>query len=1153
MTISAATSLRHASRPFVGRSDEQAFIQQRMEYAQAGEPQIMLVSGDAGIGKSRLLQETRNRARRLHFLVGAGRAHTDMALPYLPFFDLLQPLIETVRHGNRPSDDIDLDLVEEVLRKRTSPPSFDIPLDMPGKDSRERDISQRGTSGRCASPSDSPDGGSREQLRLFRAVSKVVIRAAELRPTLAMIDDLHWADPSSAKLLAHLIFAIAHHAESNPLSLVIVAGFRPLAADSPVGQVIDTVRREQVASEIEIGSLNEADLVDLLASLGVSRPTTTLLETIENLTLGNPLFVEEIVFHLRRINALTVSGNRTRLEAPTSLQLPQTVLSAISTRTESVSPDCQDLLVTAACLGDGFSAQRIANIQDRPRSQVLSLLDEAIHAGIVEGDAGALHFAHPTMRHAFYNRLRPIARQQTHLRISQQLETDSSPEQQSLIERAHHLREAGPFADAEQVIRVGRAAGDTTFAICAWPEAARNFEAVIARTEQGHGMSSPELAELHLYAGRARFRMQEGDAALAHFDKAIELYRGGSDNRGLLLAEMDSVRVYVTLSSVTYGTTPKLEGLLSAMDAIGDEEERLRGEALALLAQAYWTARQPDEAIAASRDACAIGIRCDDPGLASDGAAGLALSLGQVLEIEESVRAHNDSVEYGHSAADPWREATGAHRLPLNLVWLGRLDEAEERIRQAEQLTVETQEWSGASLAMSAQVVIAVLRHQLERAEDMAARIKLLADRSRYPWGGYNALPALATSYYLAGELTRAEQTLAKVLEPGFLFAEPGAAIQWAIWTYQQLVRLRLGVTDQLRQDAATVLATIAVPRNVEIGAVPAFCALAELGNRLEDDTNIDAIHQVINFARDRKVVFTSAWVFLVPRVLAVLETRRDNFDRARSLFEEAASIAARAGAKPELGRVYLDHARLEIRRGAAANEQRVRELLASGYRIFRELGMPDFESEAESIAEQVGADLGIATSKPTASHAAVANREGPNPRSVDLVVIMTDMVDSTGTIARFGDRLGRQILEQHNEIVKFALRRFGAEIIRFTGDGYLATHTSPDRAIHCALEIQSKLAAYNQRTETPIQARIGMSYGPISPDGEDLSGIAVHLAARLCAHAATGEVLVSDQMKSVATPKSTHSRSIHYSAERSAPMRGFEDPQTYYAVSARG
>lgn len=1115
MPISAATSLRRANRPFVGRKEERAFIEQRIGLAQDGEPQIMLVSGEAGIGKSRLLDEARARGRQLHFVVGAGRARQDMALPYVPFAEVLRPLVEAVRIDRRLRNELDLELVEEVLRPGGLDPA-------PGGSGEILEFE------------------TREQSRIFHTVSQVVIRAAEVRPTIVTIDDFHWADSTSARLLAHLIFAVAHHAETKPLSLVLLAGFRPLPVGSPVTEIVEGVRREQVASEIDIGGLGETDLVDLLESLDVPRPTATLVKTIEDLTLGNPLFVEETVLHLRRERALVVSGNRTHLDAPAALRLPLTVRSAISARTGSVSPDCQKLLIDAACLGDEFTEESVRAVHDTAGAPLGSLLDEAIEAGLVEGDAGALRFVHPMVRHAFYARLQPTARQRAHLRIARYMEAGDEPERERVIPLAHHLRAAGPLADAEEVVRVCREAGNRSFAICAWPEAALNFAVAIDRANRDLDLTARELAELHLLAGRSRFRMQEGDAALAHFGEAIELFRRCGDRRGLLLAEMDRARVYVTLSSVAYGTTPDLAGLLGAMEAIGEREERLRGSALALLAQVYWTARRPDSAIAAGRSAFEIGTRCGDDGLASDGAAGLALSLGQVLEIEESVRAHDDSVEYGRRAKDPWREATGAHRLPLSLVWLGRLDEAEERIRQAEHLTRETQEWSGASMAISAQVVIAVLRHELASAEDLAARIKLLADRSRYPWGGYNALPALATSYYLAGELSKSEQTLDKVLEPGFLFEEPGAAIQWVIWTYQQLVRLRLGVTDQMRNDVAAVLATISAPQTIEIGAVPAYCALAEVGDRLGDDTALDAIHHVLSFAWARRVVFTSAWVFLVPRVLATVEMRRENFDRAAALFDDAARIASETGATPELGRVYLDHARLLIRRSGGETSARVEELLVKAHGIFEELRMPDFESDAVAVGKSAGIDL--------ASHSTLldsANGASAGARERNMVVIVTDMVDSTATIARLGDEAGKRVLDHHNEIVRFGLRRFGAEIIRFNGDGFLASHTSPQQAIETALEIQDRLAAHSAGEEVPIRARIGVCYGPVRPDGEDLFGMTVIRAARLCTEAAPGEVLICERMEECVEDDSR----FHVSA-RTASLKGFDGPQRYFCIA---
>ena len=1156
--IGPEANKRPTRSQFVGRHLETDFLKRCIEDALLGEPQVALVGGEAGIGKSRLLRETRDSARRSHFLVGSGRSRTDTAIPYLPYIEALEPLIETVRLDESRDNRADLALVDQILR--------------PGR------ADHLATDDTVESPVDGHD-----QLRVFQSVTRVVIRAAELRPTLITIDDLHWADPSSSRLLSHIIFAIADYAENAPLPLLLVCGHRPFDDYPELNQALASVRRERVASEIDLGGLAESDLVDLLESLGVSRPSATLVRTIEDLTLGNPLFVEEVVFHLRRRGALTSHGRRTSLSRSPDIELPQTVLSALEARTESVSGKCQELLVTASCLGDLFSAARLADVSDRPEEEVSALLDEAIDVGLIDGESASLHFAHPLMRHAFYSRLKPHERHQTHLQIAEWLQTAQNPQtHERTLELAHHLIEAGTFAAPDQVVRFGREAGDQAYAVCVWSQATRYYDAALAQADRCDSLADSELASLHLSAGRARYRTLEADRALEHYKSAIALFRRCKDMRGVLSAEVERARVHVTLSAVAYGTMPQIDGLLEAMEVVGSTDELRHGFALALLSQVYWSARKPDNAIEAGRKALAIGTKLDDHRLASDAAAGLALCYSQVLEVEDSVRFHELSEHHGRLAGDPCREAAGAHRLPIAQMWLGHLEEAEGRVRASEHLTRETQEWSGASVAMAARVAVAVLRGDFETAEQLTARIVLLADRSQYPWGGYNALPALATAYFFRGEIPRAEETLEKVIEPGFLFADPGPAIRLAVWTYQQLLRIRLGVTDSLRNELMDALRGLEPPATVEIGAVPAFCSIAEMADRLDEPSLGDAAYQVVRFAWSKKVVFTSAWVFMVPRVLAVLEAQRGNSDAARAMFAEATEIATRSGASIELGRTHLDHARVLIRTGNTGDREVARDLLTQSLRLFGQMGMPDFEDDVRAAARE--ADLRIHQANgdgpaPGSSlinhivHAAdvhngdssVAEPQGPayaksghishntrprktngKPLAMDLVVMVTDMVDSTATIATLGEQQARKIIDLHNEIITMSLRRFGAELVRSTGDGFVATHTSVRRAVLCALNIQSRFAAINEGSmaEAPILTRIGMAYGPVTPHGEDLFGITVNLAARLCDEGAPGDVLVSESLI-----QATTAAEYQYGPPQTGVFKGFKEAQRYASV----
>src|SRR5207244_4267114 len=128
--------------------------------------------------------------------------------------------------------------------------------------------------------------------------------------------------------------------------------------------------------------------------------------------------------------------------------------------------------------------------------------------------------------------------------------------------------------------------------------------------------------------------------------------------------------------------------------------------------------------------------------------------------------------------------------------------------------------------------------------------------------------------------------------------------------------------------------------------------------------------------------------------------------------------------------------------------------------------------------------------------------RAVPDADRILATVLFTDIVDSTGTAAELGDQRWREVLERHQRSVREALGRFNGREVKSTGDGFLATFDGPARAIHCASAILRSSEARG------IRVRAGVHTGECEVMDEDIGGIAVHIAARVSAHAAPRELL---------------------------------------------
>jgi len=164
---------------------------------------------------------------------------------------------------------------------------------------------------------------------------------------------------------------------------------------------------------------------------------------------------------------------------------------------------------------------------------------------------------------------------------------------------------------------------------------------------------------------------------------------------------------------------------------------------------------------------------------------------------------------------------------------------------------------------------------------------------------------------------------------------------------------------------------------------------------------------------------------------------------------------------------------------------------------------------------------------------------EGPQ------TILFTDMEGSTTLTQRLGDDKAQEVLRTHNAILRDALNIHGGSEVKHTGDGIMATFPSAARALACAVAVQRQLASHNESdAETPLRVRIGLNAGEPVAEDDDLFGSAVQLAARICAQADAGDILVSNVVRELAAGKG-----FDFSDRGTADLKGFDEPVRLYAV----
>jgi class 3 adenylate cyclase/pimeloyl-ACP methyl ester carboxylesterase len=176
---------------------------------------------------------------------------------------------------------------------------------------------------------------------------------------------------------------------------------------------------------------------------------------------------------------------------------------------------------------------------------------------------------------------------------------------------------------------------------------------------------------------------------------------------------------------------------------------------------------------------------------------------------------------------------------------------------------------------------------------------------------------------------------------------------------------------------------------------------------------------------------------------------------------------------------------------------------------------------------------------------------EGPAaeapPAGAFRTMLFTDVEGSTALTQRLGDLKAREVLREHERIVREALKSHAGSEVKTLGDGFMTSFSSATRALESAIAMQRAFAAHNESAEEPILVRVGLNAGEPIAEEADLYGTAVNLAARICGHAEAGQILASDVVRQLVAGKD-----FLFADRGEAALKGFDEPVRLYEVRWR-
>jgi DNA-binding SARP family transcriptional activator/ATP/maltotriose-dependent transcriptional regulator MalT len=614
--------------PLVGRDAELGRLRREWERAKAGERRLVVVAGEAGIGKSRLAAELARLVLADDGEVLVGHADDEAPAPYQPFVEALG------QHDG---------LVEAISR---------LPEGLRWRLAR---LLPEAVPGHPALPE--PQDQELDRFRLLEAMAALLAELARAAPLLLVLEDLHWADHATLALLLHL----ARSSVQAPLLVLATCREEGRAASRLLAHTLAELRRHRLAELTTVRALDEAGIDGLVAGYLRQRPPARFTASIGRAADGNPFFVEELLRHLLETGAVDPgSGRWPQTATAERLEVPEAVREVLAQRLARLPAATAELLGVAAVLGREFEFTLLGRITGWDDEPILEGVEAALRAGILS-ERGAsweasYSFRHALLRQALYATLSLPRRQRLHLRAAEAIQAAGPTDAARVAAVALHLRLAGPLADPAEAVELSLRASEAAEGVYAWDDAVTHLRAAVDLLERAGGPPA-ERARLAERLGDIMYRagvdLEEG---IGHLERALAGYLAVGDEQAAARA-----RSRLGMHLTTYPGTADIAAALAQFQAAEAviarrPARRSLGYLYVGMASAATFGLRTDRLEAASRQALELAEALGDDRLAGWAAyqrAWWAFNRGRLAEslaLHERVRdtaARLDDVRMG--------------------------------------------------------------------------------------------------------------------------------------------------------------------------------------------------------------------------------------------------------------------------------------------------------------------------------------------------------------------------------------------------------------------------------------------------------------------------------------------------------------------------
>ena len=475
----------------IDRTAELSKLKTAFENALANRSSVVAVDGEAGVGKTRLMQELGMRVQSEGAVVLTGSA-SEAGGPYAPWVEAARQFV-----GQAPGE-----LLRRMLGRNVSELVKLVP-----------DIVVKfGTI-----PPSKPLGEQQDKIRFNEAVTQFFISICTESPLLLLFDDMQWADQSSLDLLEYFVRS------TSSLRVLTACSYRveDVQVDSPLYKSLMQFNKQRLLETIHVRNLSKEETVELIKRMfGEQTISSEFADLIYQRTGGNPFFVEEVLRSLVEDGTIFRTASKWDRKPIQEIVLPESVKSVLNARLTKLQPETLNVLTIASVIGSEFDFEVLRGVSQLEEDALLQRLEKAFSAGLVRQvphQRNIFKFTDDRIRELLLNDLIPIRRAKYHLKIAEVMERVYSKNLEGQAETvASHFSEGG---DIERTIKYSIMAGDRNRTIHAYEHAIADYKRALDLIESEKGEKAGLLEKL---AGCYNLAGQEQDS-VRYYQQALSL------------------------------------------------------------------------------------------------------------------------------------------------------------------------------------------------------------------------------------------------------------------------------------------------------------------------------------------------------------------------------------------------------------------------------------------------------------------------------------------------------------------------------------------------------------------------------------------------------------------------------------------------------